>query len=250
MTSINDLFEILAHDIRRRIIKLVYERIEVSYTEILNTLGVSDGLLNFHLRKMSGVLEKTDRGTYILTSRGKQLYKLITEVEDRQFEREYRLDMDIILRRVLAFTIDGLIFLTFTGLLFDPVMWSILIDVASHLPAVLELHPWIFHLDHTETVGNLISRVAGIYAHIFYAVYIFLTLLEAYKGQTPGKYLLGIRVIKKGGLKLGIIESGIRNAGKIFLLPFDLMIGTIFFRNRGFIRFFDYYTDSIVERVV
>ena len=73
--------------------------------------------------------------------------------------------------------------------------------------------------------------------------------MEAYKGQTPGKYLMKIRVVKKGGLRLGIVESGIRNAGKIFLLPLDLIIGIIFFRKRGYIRFFDYYTDSVVERV-
>lgn len=87
------------------------------------------------------------------------------------------------------------------------------------------------------------------YSHILFAVLIYFTLLEAYKGQTPGKYLLGIRVVKVGGLKMGLLESGIRNMGKVFLLPFDLLVGIIFYRKHGYLRFFDYYTKVSVERV-
>ncbi len=52
MTEKIDYFEIISHEIRRKILKLIYERIELSYTEILNTLEISDGPINFHLRRM------------------------------------------------------------------------------------------------------------------------------------------------------------------------------------------------------
>ena len=247
MTDKIDYFEIIGHEIRRKILKLIYERIELSYTEILNTLEISDGLLNFHLRRMGDLIQKTEKGTYILTEQGKKIYQIIKAIEDD--EETIPQYGDIIIRRIIAFIIDGLIFLTFSGLLFDPIMWGLLSQFTGHVTQLFEYHPWIFHPEHLSEVGALISRVAGIYAHIFYAVYIFITLMEAYKGQTPGKYLMKIRVVKKGGLRLGIVESGIRNAGKIFLLPLDLIIGILFFRKRGYIRFFDYYTDSVVERV-
>jgi uncharacterized RDD family membrane protein YckC len=105
-------------------------------------------------------------------------------------------------------------------------------------------------LEHLTLFGEATIRLVGIYSHVFFAVYIFLTLLEAYKGQTPGKYLFRIRVVKIGGLKLGLIESAIRNAGKVFLLPLDLIVGVLLFSRKGFIRFFDYYTDTIVEKVI
>ena len=248
MTDKIDYFEVIGHEIRRRILKLIYERIELSYTEILNTLGISDGLLNFHLRRMGDLIQKTEKGTYILTDKGKKIYRIIKSIEEDD-DIEIPHSREIIFRRVMAFIIDGLIFLAFSGLIFDPIMWGLLYQFTGHISQLFEFHPWIFHPEHLTEVGNLISRVAGIYAHIFYAVFIFITLMEAYKGQTPGKYLMKIRVVKKGGLRLGIVESGIRNAGKIFLLPLDLILGIVFLRKKGYIRFFDYYTDSIVEMV-
>ncbi len=99
-------------------------------------------------------------------------------------------------------------------------------------------------------IGEVLYRAVAIYSHIFFAVFIFLTMLEAYKGQTPGKYIMGIRVVKVSGEKMGILESGIRNAGKVFLLPLDLIVGVIFYSRKGYIRFFDYYTGVTVERII
>ena len=249
MSKESDYFEIISHEIRRKILKLIYERIEVSYTEILKYLGISDGLLNFHLRRMGDLIEKTINGTYILTPKGKRIYELIKNLE-LEDEEEDKLDMEIIARRVFAFLIDGVIFIMFSGLIFDLTTWNSLIEILYHLSETFNPHPWIFHPEHIYQIGNVIYRVAGVYAHMFFAIYIFITLMEAYKGQTPGKYLMKIRVLKKGGLKLGVVESGIRNAGKIFLLPLDLIVGIIFFRRKGFIRFFDYYTDCVTEKVI
>jgi uncharacterized RDD family membrane protein YckC len=81
-------------------------------------------------------------------------------------------------------------------------------------------------------------------------MFIFATLLEAYKGQTLGKYVAGIRVIKSNGRRLTLIESGIRNAGKIFMLPLDLAIGIVLYYRKGYLRFFDYYIDCSVEKII
>ena len=117
------------------------------------------------------------------------------------------------------------------------------------LTIAMSLGYWIFHAEHFTAFGEVLARFIGAYSHILFAILIYFTLLEAYKGQTPGKYLLGIRVVKAGGLRIGLVESGIRNMGKVFLLPFDLLVGIIFYRKRGYLRFFDYYADVMVERV-
>jgi len=247
-----DIFDVLSHEIRREILTLVYNRIEMSYTELLKTLNIGDGLLNFHLKKLTGFLEKTEKGTYILSEKGRLAYTLIETVRRHtgvEYHKAPSLDRDIVLRRVGAFILDAIIFFVFSGIFLDPKLWDILIRTFSHLTSLVELHPWIFHLDHLTIFSEGVFRLVGIYSHIFFAIYIFITLLEAYKGQTLGKYMMGIRVVKLGGLRLGIIESGIRNAGKVFLLPLDLIIGILLFRNRGYLRFFDYYTDNVVERV-
>lgn len=249
-----DVFEILGHEIRRRILRLIFERVEVSYTDILNTLRISDGLLNFHLRRMGDLLLKTENGTYILSNKGRKIYELMVQLEKIEGiepgEVFQPLTIDIILRRIAAFLIDVFIFFIFTGLFLDPILWSYIMEVFSHIRELIVLHPWIFHPEHVPTISGLMMRVISYYSHIFFAIYIFVTLLEAYKGQTPGKYLMGIRVVKVGGQRVGIVESGIRNAGKVFLLPLDILIGILFYRRRGFLRFFDYYTDVMVERVI
>ena len=249
-----DVFEVLGHNIRREILKIIYDRIEVSYTEILNTLSISDGLLNFHLRRMGDLLIKTEKGTYILSDKGKKVYELMVLLEKVQGapikSGAPSISKNIVFRRIAAFLIDILIFFIFTGLFLDPILWNYIIEIFTHIGELIRLHPWIFHPEHLPMISQLVFRIISYYSHIFFAIYIFVTLLEAYKGQTPGKYIMGIRVVKVGGLRVGIVESGIRNAGKVFLLPLDILIGIIFYRRRGFIRFFDYYTDVYVERVV
>ncbi|MDJ0270843.1 MAG: RDD family protein [Aigarchaeota archaeon] len=97
--------------------------------------------------------------------------------------------------------------------------------------------------------GEVIYRLVSAYAHVFFAVYIFMTALEAYKGQTPGKYLKKIRVIKTNGGKISLLESAIRNGGKFFLLLLDVIIGLLFFSKKGYLRFFDYYIEAVIEKM-
>jgi len=56
-----EFFKVLSHDVRIKIISLIYENIEMSYTEILNTLNLEEGDLNFHLRKMKSFVEPENR---------------------------------------------------------------------------------------------------------------------------------------------------------------------------------------------
>lgn len=248
-------FEALSNSVRRRIIELLYDRIELTYTELLNYLNLTTGVLNFHLHKLDGLVEKTDKGTYRLTAYGKKAYYIIKEF--RRYAgsppqdplANYRLTGNIVVRRAIAFIIDVLLFLTATGIIFDPLLWSLLETMVFHATSIFRGHPWIFHLEHFKLFYETLYRAIAAYSHAFFAMFIFFTLLETYKGQTPGKHLTGLRVVKRNGRRLDLVEAAIRNAGKLFLLPVDLAIGVILYSRRGYLRYTDYYIDAIVERV-
>nr|MDO8045797.1 RDD family protein [Candidatus Baldrarchaeota archaeon] len=75
------------------------------------------------------------------------------------------------------------------------------------------------------------------------------TITEGYKGQSLGKILMGIRVVKSDGRRLPLQDSAVRSIGKAFLLPLDVIVGLMFFRRKKVLRFTDYYTDTIVVEV-
>ncbi len=247
----DEVFEALSNKLRRDIIVLLHDRIELTHKELMDYLGVSSGLLNFHLRKLGGLVEKTERGTYKLSRKGLLAYEFIREIRGGgELEKTVGppppgLDPYMAAKRFAASAIDMLAIFLATGLLFDPQLWSLLYSLLAHIADIWSRHPWIFHPAHLAEIGELLFRFAAAYSHVFFAAYILLTLLEAYKGQTLGKYLLGLRVVKRTGRRLDLVESGIRNAGKIFLLPIDLALGLPLIR-KGYLRYTDYYIDAVV----
>jgi uncharacterized RDD family membrane protein YckC len=239
------------------ILELLNDNVEMTYSELLDTLAIADGLLNFHLRKIKKFVKTTPSGSYILSDYGKLAYILVKNVRTdlhnigRLPDKKAKIDLNkgIIGRRILATGIDISIFFFFTGIFLDPLIYQLLTEINSHMSSLFGETALEFHPQHLTIIGDLIFRTVELYAHIFFAILIFITLLEAYRGQTLGKYIIGIRVIKVGGRKIGLLESGIRNAGKVFLLPLDLIVG-LFYLKRGYIRFFDFFTNTTVEKVI
>ena len=65
---------------RRNIILLLNEKKTVSYTELLDATETgSTGLLNYHLKVLTELLEKNESGQYILTEKGKLASQLLLE---------------------------------------------------------------------------------------------------------------------------------------------------------------------------
>ncbi|MFX0106750.1 MAG: winged helix-turn-helix domain-containing protein [Candidatus Hodarchaeota archaeon] len=72
------VFEVLAHPVRRDILKLVsYGNDGASYTDILNEFALSTGRLNYHIKQMEGFIQKNDLLRYTLTPLGKAAVDLI-----------------------------------------------------------------------------------------------------------------------------------------------------------------------------
>ncbi len=231
-----DICNIMCNKVRLRIAQVLYERVEVPYSELASLVGVSESLLNHHLKRMSGLVEK-GRSGYRLTWRGREVYRIVQSLAGGEEEPQAR--QASLHRRILAFIIDVLVFFISTGAILDPHMIAGLGGLAAGIAG----------LDPTRITGSLASlidrSIIG-YSNVFFAAFIFLTLLEAYNGQTLGKHLLHLRVVRIDGSRLTLVEAGIRNAGKIFLLPVDLVLGLALYRRRGYIRLTDYLVRAIV----
>ncbi len=226
-----EFFKVLSHEIRVKIISLLHENIEMSYTEILHTLNLEEGNLNFHLRKMKGFIELTEKKNYRLSEYGKITYGMLQEVDARLWKDAKEIiktdnmafSVSTLLMRIAAALIDFTLFLLFG---------------ASNF---LILKNW-FKLDAFAFI---------IYLQIVLLLaYVYFVIMETYSGQTIGKYVMKIRVLKTNGDKVNVIECAIRNMGKVFFLPLDVLAGVLLYRKKGYIKFFDYYTKTTVEKVI
>lgn len=216
-----ELFKALSHPIRAKILELICENGELSYTEILTALNIDTGQLNFHLRNISGLYTRTEEGNYALNEAGKLGYYVIKGVKKRIGGEEIAVEPRApVEKRVIAALIDYAIF------------------IGSPFLFILFLNLWI---PFGERGFDPVILAQFLHA-IFFLALIALMSMETYNGQTIGKYIMKIRAVKETGRKINLVEGIIRNVAKIFFLPLDLLVGLLFFRKKGYIRFADYYT--------
>ncbi|RLF05285.1 MAG: hypothetical protein DRK00_04795 [Thermoprotei archaeon] len=70
------VFEALSHEARRRIVRLLGSRGPQTYSALLDATQLDSGVLNYHLGKLKGLIEKRGK-TYALTELGVKAYQLI-----------------------------------------------------------------------------------------------------------------------------------------------------------------------------
>lgn len=228
-----EFFKVLSHEVRIKIISLIYENIEMSYTDILNTLNLEEGDLNFHLRKMKEFVERTEKKTYRLSEYGKIAYGMLQGVNAKLVK-----DAEVIIKTDgnPAFSASMIILRTAAALIDFTLFVFIGVVFFFLLSEGLKFDVHTFHI--------------VIYLQIsLQFAYASFVIMEAYNGQTIGKYIMKIRIIKTNGNKVNILECAIRNIGKVFFLPVDLLIGLLFYRKKDYIKFLDYYTETKIERV-
>lgn len=78
---LEEIFDILSHKIRRKIIRLIGENRGITYSELLERLNIDTGTLNYHLSKMKNFIVKDDGG-YFLNPNGLTAYRILKYVED------------------------------------------------------------------------------------------------------------------------------------------------------------------------
>ena len=82
----------ITHSIRQKMLVLIAENTTQSYTDLLHKIILSTGKLNFHLKQLTGLIEKQSDGSYILTAIGKKaidILKQIDSISEDQEQAEY-----------------------------------------------------------------------------------------------------------------------------------------------------------------
>lgn len=90
---------------------------------------------------------------------------------------------------------------------------------------------WIINtlLYQVVTTTNTYYIFNHIYIILNIIIMLYFTILESFKGQTIGKEIMGIKVVKKDGNPINPLIAFIRNLTKIFWIPivFDWLIACV-----------------------
>jgi uncharacterized RDD family membrane protein YckC len=224
--SVSKIIAVLSHPLRREMLLILSDRGECSFTDLLNVLKVDTGKLSFHLRTLSAFIEQTPAGKYKLSRTGENSVRVISDVESWAEvadvnRKTTQLPLASFAKRTSAFLIDFLLMLAITILLTFPQVVSIL-------------------------AGNVFSPELSTVLFITLGLlWVYSTLLEGFNGQSLGKNLTGLKVVRTNGKKLFYDHAAVRNFGKAFLLPFDIIAG-LRLKNELFIRYFDKFAGTTV----
>ena len=222
--GISKILSTIAHPLRRDILNFISEKGEVTFTDLLNALQIDTGKLSFHLRTLSPFLEQTPAGKYKLNRAGESTVKVVKDVASWAEVADVRRKADELplasfKKRTYAFLIDLLMMLAITSTLV--------------LPGVL-----------LPQFGGFLGLVlSGVLFVALVLLFAYSTLLEGFIGQTVGKRVIGLKVVRIDGKKLSYDHAAVRNFGKAFLLPFDLLVGL---KHERFLRYFDKFAGTTV----
>lgn len=222
--NVSRILSVLSHPLRREILLNLSEKGELSFTDLMNALGVDTGKLSFHIRALSAFLEQTPAGKYKLSKVGENAIRLIRDVETWAVEADIGkktsvLPLATFKKRTLAFLIDFAI--TFAVFVVVPNIFSLL---ARGPLSILDLNVILLFL---------------------VLLWVYFTLLEGFAGQSLGKRFIGMSVVRVDGKRMFYDHAGVRNFGKTFLLPFDLLFG-LRLKDERFIRYFDKFAGTTV----
>lgn len=225
--SISKILTVLSHPLRRGILLSLSEKAELTFTDLMNSLNIDTGKLSFHIRNLAGLIEHTPTGKYRLTKTGENATRLIKDLETWTVEAELArgtsmLPLATLKKRTYAFMID----------------FALVLSVF----AVTALMTGVFSLV-TSGGGFRLDVNVILFVMVFW---VYSTLLEGFGGQSLGKRIIGLTVVRIDGKRLSYDHAGVRNLGKIFLfLPFDLFFGHRL-EDKRFLRYFDKFAGTTV----
>ena len=129
--------------------------------------------------------------------------------------------------RLIAFIIDLVIIsITTTIILFG------ITEIITFFGLNILFNRWISNSVNAETINSVI-RIFVVILYYVYSIVYFATFYSLV-GYSPGKYLVGLRVVRTDGFRLGFWRSVVRGIGYYLsaLLLFMGFIWIIFDKNR------------------
>jgi uncharacterized RDD family membrane protein YckC len=225
--NVSKVLSVLSHPLRRDILLDLSNNGEQSFTDLLNMLKVDTGKLSFHLRSLAPFIEQTPSGKYRLSRSGESAVRVIHDVEGWAEVADVQgkatsLPLSSFKKRAIAFLIDfALIFAIAFAVTFIPQLIS-------------------------PEVGSLGTEISTTLFITIGLLWLYWTLLEGFNGQSLGKRVIGLKVVRTDGKKMSYDHAAVRNFGKILpLLPFDLLFGWRI-KNQAFMRYFDKFAGTTV----
>jgi uncharacterized RDD family membrane protein YckC len=226
--NVSKILSVLSHPLRREILLDLSDNGESSFTDLLNLLKVDTGKLSFHLRSLSPFIEQTSNGKYKLSRAGESAVRVIHDVEGWAEVADVEgkassLPLASFKNRALAFLIDFALIFGITAAI-------------TFLPDILSLSVADFF---SNRISALLSITVGL-------LWVYSTLLEGFNGQSIGKRIIGLKVVRTDGKKMSYDHAAVRNFGKVLpSLPFDLVYGWRI-KNSAFMRYFDKFAGTTV----
>jgi len=225
--NVSKILSVLSHPLRREILLDLSENGESSFTDLLNLLKVDTGKLSFHLRSLAPFIEQSPTGKYKLSRAGESAVRVIRDVEgwaevaDVQ-RKASQLPIASFKKRAFAFLID----------------FTLILGITMAIVAIQELFALSFAVFVTQS-STIIFITVGL-------LWLYSTLLEGFNGQSLGKRIIGLKVVRTDGKKMSYDHAAVRNFGKVLpLLPFDLLAGWRI-KNCLFMRYFDKFSGTTV----
>jgi uncharacterized RDD family membrane protein YckC len=196
----------------------------MSFSDLMNELGLDTGRMSFHLRNLKLFLEQNPSGKYKLNSFGQSAIRVIRDTESMSIEADFlekknEIHVAKFSMRAAAFSFDIGVAFTIT------VATTLITEFAS-----------VFSGSYFFDINLLL---------FLSLLWLYSTLLEGFSGQTIGKSIFGLKVVSVSGKKLYYDTAAVRNFGKCFLLPIDLIFG-LKSKDKRYIRFFDKFAGTTV----
>jgi len=226
--NVTKVLSVLSHPLRREILLELSNNGESSFTDLLNLLKVDTGKLSFHLRSLSSFIEQSPNGKYRLSRAGESAVSVIHDVEGWAEVADVQgkatsLPLASFDKRAIAFIIDFALIFAIT--------------------LAITIIPKVFSFSGIDLLGDEISTEIFITVGL---LWLYSTLLEGFNGQSIGKRIIGLKVVRTDGQKMSYDHAAIRNFGKVLpLLPFDLLFGWRI-KNIAFLRYFDKFAGTTV----
>ena len=215
---------VLSHPLRRQILSALDGKGELSFTDIMTALDIDTGKLSFHIRNLSGFIEQSPTGKYKLTRTGEHAIELLRDLET------WVTNADGLRKNPMSHLAN-----------FNKRAFAFLIDFALIL-AVFVIPGVSASLLTGSGLGVTINDLI-LFLVIFW---VYCTLLEGFAGQSLGKRIVRLMVVRTDGKKPSYDHAAVRNFGKILpVLPFDLLIG-FGLKDKRFIRYFDKFAGTTV----
>ncbi|MFW9887610.1 MAG: hypothetical protein ACFFER_05470, partial [Candidatus Thorarchaeota archaeon] len=148
-----NIYAALAHPLREKILKLLDSDRLVPYKTLLSRLGLDEtGLLNYHLKKLDGFVEK-HHGLYRLTAAGQNAVRLMSTKDQLMTGRPTEAHITETIDRVHRI---GVILCSCGSEIDRAIDTTALIEKVSELPTVMakRIFPFLCMLDNVEKIKS------------------------------------------------------------------------------------------------